>query len=49
MRSMYKAVGVKTYPISKGVSLDLEAYCTELPDYIRKFPKYFEKAPEIVE
>ncbi len=49
MRSMYKACGVKTYPLTKGVSLDLEAYCTELPDYIKKFPEYFEKAPEILE
>ena len=30
MRSLYKAIGIKTYPIKKDVSLDLEAYCTEL-------------------
>ena len=49
MRSMYKAVGIKTYPVAEGVSLDLEAYCTELPQYIKKFTQYFEKPPEIVE
>lgn len=49
MRSMYKAVGIKTYPVAEGVSLDLEAYCTELPQYIKKFTQYFEKPPEIIE
>lgn len=49
MRAMYKAIGVKTFPLAKGVSLDLEAYCTELEEYKRKFAGYFEKAPEVVE
>jgi len=49
MRSIYKAVGVKTYPIKKGVSLDLEAYCTNLDEYQKQWTKYFDKAPEIVE
>ena len=49
MRVMYKAIGIKTYPLVKGVSLDLEAYCTELKDYKKKFPAYFEKPPEIIE
>lgn len=33
MRAMYKSVGVKSYPLAKGVSLDMEAYCTNLADY----------------
>ena len=49
IRAMYKAIGIKTYPLAKGVSLDLEAYCTELKDYKKKFPAYFEKPPEIIE
>ncbi len=49
MRAMYKAAGIKTYPLIKGTSLDLEAYCTELSEYKKKFPAYFEKPPEIIE
>ena len=49
MRAMYKAVGIKTYPPAEGVSFDLEAYCTDLDEYKRKFPTYFEKPPEVVE
>ena len=49
MRAMYKAVGAKTYPLAKGVSLDLEAYCTELEDYQNNFATYFEKPPTIIE
>lgn len=49
MRAIYKAVGVKTYPIKKGVSLDLEAYCTNLDDYKKLWTKYFDKTPEIIE
>ncbi len=49
MHAIYKAIGVKTYPIKKGVSLDMEAYCTNLDEYNRLFTDYFDKAPEIVE
>lgn len=48
MRSIYKALGIKTYPLAKNLSLDLEAYCTNLIDYKKKFASYFEKPPEIV-
>ena len=48
-RSLYKAVGIKTYPLKKDISLDLEAYCTELNEFKQKFPTYFEKPPEIIE
>ena len=47
MRAIYKAIGVKTYPVKAGISLDMEAYCTNLDDYIKCFPTYFDKAPEI--
>ena len=49
MRAIYKAAGIKTYPIKKGISLDLEAYCTNLEEYKMNFPNYFDKAPEIVD
>lgn len=49
MRVMYKAIGIKSYPLKKGISLDLEAYCTELKEYKAKFSEYFEKPPKIIE
>ncbi len=48
MRAMYKSVGIKSYPLAKGVSLDMEAFCTNLADYKKKFPKYFSKPPEVI-
>ena len=48
IRSIYKAAGVKAYPLKKGVSLDLEAYCTDLEEYKSKFPQYFAKPPKII-
>lgn len=48
MRSIYKALGIKAYPLKPNISLDLEAYCTNLVDYKRKFADYFEKSPQIV-
>lgn len=49
MRAMYKSIGIKSYPLKKGISLDLEAFCTELKDYKAKFPSFFEKPPEIID
>ena len=49
IRALYKAMGIQTSPLKKGVSLDLEAYCTELPEYKKNFASYFEKAPEIMD
>ncbi len=48
MRSIYKALGIKMSPLKQNVSLDLEAYCTNLSDYKVKFADYFEKSPQIV-
>ncbi|MCQ2754734.1 MAG: hypothetical protein MJ231_06775 [bacterium] len=48
-RALYKAIGIKAYPLKEGVSLDLEAFCTPLEEYVKNFPTYFEKAPEIAE
>jgi len=49
IRSLYKAIGIKTYPLKKGISLDLEAYCTNLDEYKEKFPLYFTKKPKIID
>ena len=49
MRAIYKAMGVKTYPAAKGVSFDLEAFCTNLEDYKKNFANLFEKPPEVIE
>lgn len=48
IRSIYKSMGIKTYPIKKGISLDLEAFCTPLNEYKQNFENYFEKPPIIV-
>ena len=47
MRALYKSMGIKTHPSKKGVSFDLQAYCTNLADYKKDFTTYFQKAPEI--
>ena len=49
MRAMYKAMGIKTHPLVKGVSLDLQAYCTELNQYKKEFVSYFQKPPTIID
>ena len=43
-----KALGVKATPLKKGISLDLEAYCTNLGKYKKNFPNYFEKSPTVI-
>lgn len=49
MRAMYKSAGIKSYPLKKGVSLDLEAYCTSLEKYKETFTNLFIKKPKIIE
>ena len=49
MRAMYKSLGIKTYPLKKRVSLDLEAFCTDFNVYKKNFGDYFEKPPKIIE
>ena len=49
IRAMYKALRIKSYPIKKGISLDLEAYCTNRKDYIKNFTSYFDKKPSLLE
>ena len=49
IRSIYKAMGIKAGPLKRGVSLDLEAYCTNIDEYKKNFPCYFNKKPEIID
>ena len=49
IRSVYKAMGIKAYPLKRGISLDLEAYCTNLKEYKNNFTSYFSKKPEIID
>ncbi len=48
MRSLYKSMGIKTYPIKKGISLDMEAFCTPLEEYKNNFHTYFSTKPEVI-
>lgn len=48
MRALYKSMGIKTYPIKKGMSLDMEAFCTPMEEYQKNFHNYFEKNPNVV-
>ncbi len=48
MRSLYKSMGIKTYPIKEGISLDMEAFCTPLGDYKKNFTNYFEIEPNVM-
>lgn len=49
IRSIYKAAGIKTHPLRRGISLDLEAFCTNLEEYKKNFSDYFVKKPHIVD
>lgn len=49
MRSLYKSMGIKTFPVKKGISLDMEAFCTPLNEYKKNFANYFETEPHIVD
>ncbi len=49
VKAIYKAMGIKTYPIKRGISLDLEAYCTNLDEYKKRFASYFKRQPKIVD
>lgn len=48
VKAIYKSLAIKTYPPRKGLSFDLEAFCTELKDYKKNYASYYEKPPELV-
>ena len=49
MRVLYKTFGIKTYPSAKGISFDMEAFCTNLNEYKQNFPNFFVKPPSVIE
>ena len=49
MKAMYKSMGIKTYSPAKGISFDLEAFCTNLDKYKANFPNYFKKSPILLD
>ena len=44
-KSIYHAYNMKLTPAKEGVSFDFEAFYSTLDDYIKKYPKFFEKPP----
>lgn len=48
VKALYKSLGIRTSSPAKGVSFDLEAYCTNLAQYKQNFPKYFVKPPSLI-
>lgn len=49
MHALYKAMGIKASCAAKGVSFDLQAYCTELENYKKNFSSYFSKPPKVID
>lgn len=49
MRSLYKAMGIKSYGLAKNTALDFEAFCTPLDKYKKDFPNFFVKKPKVIE
>lgn len=47
-KSLYESLGVQVSPWKKGIIPDLEAYARKLEDYVKSYPTFFEKPPEIM-
>ena len=45
-KAIYHSYGVKVTAFKKGVSPEFEAYYSDLDDYIKNYPNFFEKPPE---
>jgi len=43
MRSCYKALGIEQPALRRGISLDLESFCTNMDEYRNKWGSYFEE------
>lgn len=48
IKSLYASLGFKTSPVKQGVGIDLEAFCTEHKDFIRKYTDFYETPPEYI-
>lgn len=49
MRSLLKAMGIKSSQSAKNISFDMEAYCTDLKEYQKNFQNFFETPPVVIE
>jgi len=47
-KTIYEALGVQVSPWKKGLAPDLEALVTPLDDFVEKYPKMFEKMPQVM-
>lgn len=45
-KSIMHCYNLRISPIKEGVSLDFEAFCSDLDDYIKQYPNFFEKYPK---
>ena len=45
MRSCYQALGIEQPALRRGVSLDLESFCTDMDDYSKNWSNFFEERP----
>ena len=46
IKSLYCALGIELSAPREGISFDLEAFCTELKDYVKEYPKLYESEPK---
>ncbi len=45
-KSIMLCYGIRISPVKKGISLDFEAFYSNLDDYIKNYPNFFEKYPK---
>ncbi len=45
-KSIMHCYNLRISPIKEGASLDFEAFCSDLDDYIKQYPNFFEKYPK---
>lgn len=45
-KAIYHSYGMRLSPAKSGVSFDFEAFYSDLDEYIKKYPKLFEKQPK---
>ena len=48
IKSLFNALGFELKGPKEGVSFDLEAYCSELNEYVKKYPSLYESEPKYV-
>ena len=46
VKSLYCALGIELSGPREGISFDLEAFCTDLKDYVKEYPKLYESEPK---